>query len=89
MTDFQALLSGAVAMAYAVGGVFFLKFWRQSRDGLFLSFALAFLLLASNQALVGLYGGGAETNAAFYSLRLIGFLLIIVAIVRKNLAPKK
>lgn len=89
MNDIQTLLSGAVAMAYAIGGVFFLKFWRRSRDGLFLSFALAFLLLATNQALVGVYGGGSETNAAFYSLRLIGFLLIIVAIVRKNMAPKK
>lgn len=89
MSEFQALLSGAVAMAYAVGGIFFLKFWRRSRDGLFLSFALAFLLLATNQALVGLYGGGSETDAAFYSLRLIGFLLIIVAIIRKNVAPKK
>lgn len=84
MSNLPVLLSGAVAMGYSLAGLFFLKFWRRSNDGLFLSFALAFLLLAINQGLVGVYGGGAETSVKFYSLRLIGFLLIIVAIVGKN-----
>ena len=88
MSPLVALLSGAVAMAYVVAGLFFLRFWSRSRDGLFLAFAAAFWLLAANQALVGWYGGGAETQAAFYSLRLIGFVLIIIAIVRTNLARR-
>ena len=88
MTGLPGLLSGAVAMAYAIIGVFFLRFWRRAGEGLFLIFAIAFWLFAANQALIGLYGGGAETELVFYSLRLIGFVLIIVAILRKNMAPK-
>jgi len=84
MIELVDMLSGAVAMAYAIAGIFFLRFWSRSRDSLFLSFAIAFALLALNQALVGLLGGAVESQAAFYSLRLIAFLLIIVAIVRKN-----
>lgn len=88
MSTLVALLSGAVAMTYIIAGAFFLRFWTRSRDGLFLAFAIAFWLLAANQGLTGWFGGGAETQASFYSLRLIGFVLIIIAIVRKNLARR-
>ncbi len=87
MNDVLTLLSGAVAMSYVVAALFFLRFWSRSRDSLFLSFSAAFALFALNQALTGLYGGGmADTRPVFYSLRLLGFLLIIIAIVRKNMA---
>jgi hypothetical protein len=89
MTGLAALLAGAVAMAYAVAGIFFMCFWARARDGLFLIFAVAFWLFAANQALVGVYGAGAELDVAFYSLRLTGFLLIIIAILRKNLEPRR
>ena len=86
MNDPVALLSGAVAMAYAIAALFFLRFWRRAQDSLFLSFSAAFVLLALNQALTGLYGGTAEELLPFYSLRLLGFVVIIIAIVRKNVA---
>ncbi len=38
-------LSGAVAFGFLVCGLFFLRYWHRSRDGLFLAFALAFALL--------------------------------------------
>lgn len=88
MSDLVALLSGAVAMGYLIAGIFFLRFWTRAHDGLFLSFAVAFWLFAANQALTGLLAGDAETDFAFYSLRLIGFVLIIVAILRKNFAVR-
>ena len=34
--------TGAMAMGYAVAGLFFLRFWRDARDRLFGLFALAF-----------------------------------------------
>ena len=34
-------LSGAVALGYLVCGLFFLRFWRRTRDSLFMAFALA------------------------------------------------
>ncbi len=88
MSDAISLLAGAVAMGYFVAGLFFLRFWMRMNDGLFLAFAIAFWLLALNQALVGLYGAD-ESGPLFYSLRLIGFVLIIVAIIRKNMAPRR
>jgi hypothetical protein len=86
MGDIITFLSGVVGMAYAVAAVFFLRFWRRAKDSLFLTFSAAFALLALNQSLVGIFGSESEMRVAFYSLRLIGFLLIIAAIVRKNIA---
>ena len=80
-----AFLSGAVTMGYLVAALFFLRFWTRSRDTLFLAFAGAFALLAVNQALVVLSGTPREEQGWIYLIRLLGYLLIIAAIVRKNL----
>ncbi len=81
MIDF---LSGALAFANLVAGVYFLRYWRTTRDRLFLSFALAFWLLMLNQIIVRLLGPGDERSGYAYVLRVVGFLLILVAIIRKN-----
>ncbi len=86
MGDITTFLSGVVGMAYAVAALFFLRFWRRAKDTLFLTFAAAFALLALNQSLIGIFGVESEMRVAFYTLRLIGFLLIIGAIIRKNMA---
>ncbi|MGH3995692.1 MAG: DUF5985 family protein, partial [Pseudonocardiaceae bacterium] len=39
------LVSGAILMGYAVAGLFFLRFWQQTRDRLFLIFGIAFIIL--------------------------------------------
>ena len=36
------LVTGAIVMGYAVAGLFFIRFWRQTRDRLFLIFAVSF-----------------------------------------------
>lgn len=77
-------LAGMIAMGHIVAGLFFLRFWRRTRDSLFLAFAAAFWLLGLNQALVGLSGAPPEDQGVYYLLRLAGFLLIIVAIMVKN-----
>ncbi len=79
-------LSGALALAYFVAGVYFLRFWRRTRDRLFLSFGFAFWLLALNQILAAAFGAGDERTGWTYLLRVIGFLLILAAIIRKNLS---
>jgi hypothetical protein len=86
--DFQ-YVSGAITLGYLIAGLFFLRFWRRTRDLLFLVFAFAFWLLASNQALVALAGVPREEQSWIYLLRLAGFTLIIVAIVLKNLRPQR
>ncbi len=78
-------LSGAISMGFLVCGLFFLRFWRDSRDELFLAFALAFALLSVGQAFLALAGIPLEERSWIYLLRLAAFLLIILAILRKNL----
>jgi hypothetical protein len=85
MMDYAEFFSGLIAMGFAVCAAFFLKFWRRVRDPLFLVFAVAFLLLALNQALTTLLGLPLEERSWLYLLRLTAFLIIIIAIVRKNL----
>ena len=77
--------SGLIAMGFTVCAVFFLRFWRRTRDTFFLVFSIAFLLLALNQALTTLLGLPLEERSWLYLLRLFAFLIIIAAIVRKNI----
>jgi peptidoglycan/LPS O-acetylase OafA/YrhL len=78
-------LSGAVTLGYLVASGFFVRFWRKTADRLFLAFALAFLLLAGNQGLAQWLGAADERLGYTYLLRVLGFVLILVAIVDKNL----
>jgi hypothetical protein len=80
-----ALVVGAIAFGYLVGALFFLKFRRRTGDRLFAAFAAAFLLMAINQAAPILFGIPDEALGGVYLLRLAAFVLIIGAIVRKNL----
>lgn len=77
-------LSGAVAFGFFVCGLFFLRYWNRSRDELFLTFALAFALLGLGQAILALANIPTEERGALYLFRLAAFLLILVAIYRKN-----
>ena len=76
--------SGAVTAGFLIASLFFLRFWRRTRDGLFLSFALAFLLLGINQALLALTNMKVEERSPLYLLRLVAFALIIWSIIRKS-----
>jgi hypothetical protein len=82
--ELNAFLGGAITCGFLTAGLFFARFWRRTRDGLFLAFAAAFVLLGLNQALLILSGIPVEERSPLYLLRLAAFLLIIIAIVRKN-----
>jgi hypothetical protein len=77
-------LSGAVALGFAACALFFLRFWRRTREELFLAFAVAFLLLGAGQTILALANIPTEERGSIYLLRLIAFLLILLAIYRKN-----
>lgn len=81
-------VSGLITMGYVVGGLFFLRFWARTRDGLFATFAAAFWLLALNQGILALSGTDREEYSWVYLLRLLAFTLIIAAIVGKNLQSR-
>ena len=78
-------LAGMVTAGYALAGLFFIRFWRSTHEVLFAAFAGAFGLMALNQALVAILQPVEEHRGWFYLLRLAAFLLIIAAILRKNL----
>jgi Family of unknown function (DUF5985) len=87
MRDFMTVydfLSGAVATGLFVCALFFLRFWRRTRDGLFLAFALAFVLLGVSQSILALANIPTEERGSIYLFRLAAFALIIIAIARKN-----
>jgi hypothetical protein len=77
-------LAGMVSAGFLACGLFFAKFWWRSRDVLFMAFTGAFWLLALNAALVVLMPEPDERRTWFYLLRIAAYLLIVVAIVRKN-----
>lgn len=78
------MAAGAIVAAQLVAALFFLRFWRETRDRLFLFFAAAFLILGVNR--VGLAGSAQhhEGDLVFYVVRLASFVLILIAIVDKN-----
>lgn len=80
-----AFIGGLLTAGFAVAALFFLRFWKRTGDGLFLTFAGAFFLLAANQAIPVLMGVPSEHQGYVYLLRLAGFALIILAILRKNM----
>ena len=81
MTTF---LYGASAMGCAVIGLFFLRFWRESQDRLFLLFALAFWILAIDRIVLGTLSFATEWRVYVFLLRLVAFCLILYGIVDKN-----
>lgn len=83
-----AFWSGAISVGNLTAALFFLRFWRRTQDGLFAAFSAAFILLAANQAAPVLFGIPDEALGGVYLLRLAAFLLIIAAILRKNLGPR-
>lgn len=86
MIDF---MGGALTLGFLVSAGFFLRFWRRTDDRLFLAFGFAFVLLALNQGLAHWFGGADERIAYTYLLRVLGFVLILVAIVDKNVSRRR
>ena len=77
-------MSGAVTMGFVLAGLFFLRFWRRTHDGLFLAFALAFWLLGLTQALLSFSNIPVEERSWVYLFRLAAFALILASIGLKN-----
>ena len=82
--DVISFFSGIVSAGFLACGLFFLRFWSHSRDFLFLAFAAAFWLLALNVAVVILVPEPDEIRSLFYLIRVVAYVLIAIAIVRKN-----
>lgn len=77
-------LSGAITFGFLVAGLFFLRFWKRTRDGLFIAFALAFCLLGITQAVLAFTNIPVEERSWLFLLRLAAFSLILASVFLKN-----
>ncbi|KFE71084.1 DUF5985 family protein [Hyalangium minutum] len=84
----KTMMSGGLVMACVACAVFFLRFWKSSRDRLFAFFALAFGVMALNWLSLALLQVDDERRHYLYVVRLVSFLLILYAIWDKNRAGR-
>ncbi len=88
-TTINELISGALVMGYFVATIFFLKFYKSTRDRLFMHFAAAFGILSFQRVALALTTKTIEDTVLIYVIRLIAFLIILYAIIDKNMQAKR
>jgi hypothetical protein len=85
------LLTGAFIAFSLVAVVFFIRFWQESKDRLFLLFAAALLLLVGERialTVMPIDPAQREVSSYVYLVRLVAFSLIIWGMIDKNRAKK-
>lgn len=75
---------GVIATASLTAGLFFLKFWKRTRDMLFLAFAIAFIIEGLNRVAMLFTSQPNEANPGFYLIRTLAYLVILAGILKKN-----
>ena len=94
---YEFFLSGVCMATFAASGLFFFKSWLASRDFFYFYFAIACGLFSFERIVLmvvhdhdHLSGVHAESDQAswIYLIRLIGFLIILFAIIGKNRRAK-
>jgi hypothetical protein len=80
----HSFLVGASTIGFFAVAVFFLRFWRETGERLFVLFAVAFAALAINRGLLGLTAFGQETRPYIYVVRLVAYVVIGWAVIDKN-----
>lgn len=78
-------LSGGILMASFVCCLFFFRGWRQTGDRLLMLFGIAFALLTFERVALASLRQLSESVPEIYLMRLAAFVIIIIAIVQKNL----
>lgn len=80
----EGFLLGVIVTASLTAAGFFWRFYRQTRDSLFLAFAAAFAIEGVNRMAFLLVDKPSEGSPIIYMVRLVAFLLLLGAIVVKN-----
>jgi hypothetical protein len=78
------MLLGGIAVASLVAALFFVRYWRSTRDRFFLLFALSFGIEALNRIAIGLTQSWSEDAPLHYIVRVLSYGLILVAVWDKN-----
>lgn len=80
----DGFLLGVIATSSVAIGLFFLRFWRDTRDSLFVNFALAFFIAGGDRVAEMFYRHPSEASPWVYIVRGFAALLIVAGIVYKN-----
>ena len=78
------MFTGGIACASFAVGLFFLRFWKSTHDRFFLYFALSFWIQGLNRIHLAIDGASHEGDAVIYLIRLVAYVLILIAIWEKN-----
>jgi len=89
MSHLSAFISGADTLGFFVAALFFARAYVRTRDALFGAFCAAFAMLGLNQLLGAVANISDEQRSWIFLLRLAAFLLVIAAIVGKNLPRRR
>lgn len=84
----NAFLLGALSMSSFTASLFFLRFWKETRDFVFFAFAVFFAIEGTNRVALVFTMRPNEGNPVVYLARLAGLLLILAAILNKNYGKK-
>lgn len=90
-------LSGIAMATFAFSGLFFLKFWRASKDRFFLMFSIACGLISLERLVAyfvvgtreALWSPAVESSSWVYVIRMAAFIAIIIAFWEKNRPQRK
>ena len=77
-------LWGALAVTSVIASIFFMRYFRLTRDRLFVFFSIAFLVMALNWIGLAIADPSIETRHQVYVLRLLAFVLFLIGIIDKN-----
>jgi hypothetical protein len=80
----KEFLLGALVMGDVVLALFFLQYWRVTRDRFFLFFTWSFVVGAASRLVLAVHLGNDEFEPLVYLIRLLSYAIILVAIIDKN-----
>lgn len=86
---FDAFLLGAISMASFIASLFFLRFWRETRDFVFFAFSAYFTIEGINRIVSVFIARPNEGTPFLYLARLVGLVFILTAILKKNYGKKR
>ncbi|CAN5339373.1 hypothetical protein BH23GEM2_BH23GEM2_06810 [soil metagenome] len=84
----RLFFAGMLVTGYVTVALFFLRFWVRTKDQLFGAFAVAFALLAVQRVLLATHFSG-DPPVWIYMVRLLAFVIILLAIAGKNVMPAR
>ncbi len=87
--NFDSYLTGVLAVSSVSIGVFFLRYWKESKDTLFLAFSVAFVVEGLKRTSVLLLQNPNEGSPRVYLLRCFSFLVILFGIVKANISKRE